>query len=87
MGIPLIKDKDGYIVKVHVKTGSKQSGIENIEGEQIKIRVTSQPHKGMANRELLEILSEFLSIPKSRLEILKGISSKQKIIKIRGDIN
>ncbi len=84
MEIPLIKDKDGYLLKVSVKTGSKKAGIEGIAEDIIKIRVKSQPHDGLANRELLEILSEFLNEPKSKMEIIKGLTSRNKIIRIKG---
>ncbi len=83
MEIPLIKDKDGYILKVSVKTGSKKAGIEGIDEDIIRIRVRSQPHDGAANIELLEILSEFLKEPKSKMEIIKGLTSKNKFIRIK----
>ncbi len=86
MDAPLIKDKDGYILKINVKTGSKKPGIEEIDKDIIKIRLKSQPHDGLANRELLEILSDFLNMPKSKIEIIKGLTSKNKIIKIKGNI-
>lgn len=86
MDVPFIKDKDGYILKINVKTGSKKPGIEEIDKDTIKIRLKSQPHDGLANRELLEILSDFLNIPKSKIEIIKGLTSKNKIIKIKGNI-
>lgn len=86
MRLPLFKDKDGYTIKVFVKTGSKAPGIEGIEEDILKIKLRAQPHNDLANKELIEILSEFLNIPKSRLEIVKGRKSKQKTIKIKGEV-
>lgn len=81
-----MKDKDRYILKVSVKTGSKKPGVEKIDKDKLKIRLKSQPYDGLANRELLEILSVLLSIPKSKIEIIKGITSKHKVIQIQGKI-
>ncbi|MFN3699766.1 MAG: DUF167 domain-containing protein [Dictyoglomus sp.] len=84
MEVPLIKDKEGYLLKIIVKTGSKKAGIEGIDQDTLKIRVRSQPHDGLANKELVEILSEFLKEPKSKIEIIKGLTSKNKLIRIKG---
>ncbi|WP_141266225.1 DUF167 domain-containing protein [Thermodesulfovibrio sp. Kuro-1] len=86
MEIPLSKDKDGYLLKVLVKTGTKIAGIEGIEGNTLKLRLAAQPHDGLANKELIEMLSEILNIPKSRIEIIKGKTSKHKIIKLKGEL-
>ncbi|GAB6183275.1 DUF167 domain-containing protein [Thermodesulfovibrio hydrogeniphilus] len=87
MEVPFLKDKDGYFLKIFVKPGAKTSGIEEIEGDTIKIKVRSQPHDGLANKELLEVLAEFLSVPKSKIEIARGKTSKHKIIRIKGEIS
>ncbi|ACI20543.1 DUF167 domain-containing protein [Thermodesulfovibrio yellowstonii] len=86
MEIPLSKDKDGYLLKVLVKTGAKITGIGGIEGNTLKLRLAAQPHDGLANKELIEMLSEILNIPKSRIEIIKGKTSKHKIIKLKGEL-
>lgn len=85
MKIPFSKDKDGYILKVFVKTGSKTAGIEGVEGDTVKLRLRSQPHNGVANKELVEMLSEILNVPKSRVEIIKGKTSRHKIVKVKGE--
>lgn len=86
MKIPFLKDKDGYILKVMVKTGARLSGIEGIEGDVLKIKLRAQPHDGMANKELVEMLSEIINVPKSKIEIIKGKTSRHKIIKIKGEL-
>lgn len=87
MKVPLIKGKEGYTLRVLVRTGSKNPGIELIDNETVRVRVRAQPHEGMANKELIEILSDYLGIAKSRLEISAGEKNKSKIIRIRGQID
>ncbi len=86
MKLPLIEDNDGYILKIIVKTGAKNPGIESIENDILKIRLKSLPKDGLANKELIEKLSEILKIPKSKIEIIKGLTSKIKTVKIKGQI-
>lgn len=83
MELPIYRDKDGYILKIQVKTGSKKNGVEGIENDVLKIKLKSQPVDGLANIELLEILAELLGVPKSKIEITKGAFCKYKIIKIK----
>jgi len=49
-----------------------------------KIKLTSPPVEGKANKALLELLSKKLRIPKSRLEIISGKGSRLKSIRILG---
>lgn len=86
MEIPFLKDKNGYFIRVHVKTGAKSSEIEGVEKDTVKVKVKAQPHDGQANKELIELLSEYLGVAKSKLEISKGTTSKNKIIRIKGDL-
>lgn len=86
MKIPFSKDKDGYTLKVVVKTGAKTAGIEEIEGDTVKLKLTAYPRDGAANKELIEMLSEILNVPKSRLEIIKGKTSRHKIVKLKGEL-
>lgn len=86
MRLPLSKDKDGYILKVTVKTGAKTAQVEGIEGDVLKLKLKAQPHDGLANKELVEMLSEILNTPKSKIEIIKGKTSRHKIIKIKGEL-
>ncbi len=87
MEVPFLKDKDGYFLKVFVRPGSKYSGIDEIKGDTIKIKIRSQPHDGLANKELVEVLAKFLNLPKSNIEIAKGKASKYKIIRIKGELS
>lgn len=83
----LHKTKDGLIINVTVKPGAKRTEIEGIENNVLKIKLKSPPHKGEANKELIEVLADYFGIAKSRLQIIKGYSSRYKIVKIEGDLD
>ena len=48
----------------------------------LKIYLTAVPVNGKANKELIKLLSKELNISKSRIGIIKGEKSKEKIIEI-----
>jgi len=53
-----------------------------INGNDIEIGVMSNPEKGKANMEIIKKISKFLDIPSSRVKILTGFSSRNKVIEV-----
>lgn len=47
-----------------------------------KIAVTVSPTNGLANRELVNYLSERLDIPKRSIEIIHGHGGRKKLLKL-----
>ena len=50
----------------------------------IKIQVAAAPVDGEANEKLVKFLAEILDVPKSRIEIVAGLSSREKLISVLG---
>lgn len=48
----------------------------------IKIKLTAAPVSGEANKKLIELLSKKFGIAKSKITIIKGKTSKNKVIEI-----
>lgn len=70
-------------MKVKVKISPNSKKAEVIEEDSfLKVKVDTTPHKGKANKRLIEILSEYFLVSKSQLRILKGEFSKDKLIEI-----
>ncbi len=65
-------------IKVKVKPGASKNEIKQIEVDYFEIRTTVIPEKGKANEKVLELLSEYLKIPKSRIKLVKGEKNKEK---------
>ena len=53
-----------------------------IHGAQITVGLTSKPKKGEANRELIKKLAKQFSVSSSRIKIVSGFTSKNKIVQI-----
>ena len=69
-------------VKLHPKSSRNQ--IVGREGDVIKVKVTSPPVDGKANKALIELLSKKLGIPKRKIGIITGKRSRLKSVYIRG---
>ncbi|MHA1301679.1 MAG: DUF167 domain-containing protein [Candidatus Helarchaeota archaeon] len=69
-------------IEILVKTNSKQQKILQISDNSYEVWLKSKPERGKANKELLKLLSNYFNVPESRIQIIKGIKSKNKIIRI-----
>lgn len=74
---------DGILIDIEVSTKSSKFEISryNEWRERIEIRIKSPPHKGKANKE---IIREFLRLTKRDIEIITGLKSQQKTLKVYG---
>ncbi|MFH0969449.1 MAG: DUF167 domain-containing protein [Patescibacteria group bacterium] len=72
------------MARIYVKVipESSHNKIEKISEEEYKIWLTAPPVDNKANRMLIQVLSEYLNIPKSSLAIIGGKTAKVKIIEI-----
>ncbi len=68
-------------IYVRVKPSSKKAGIEK-KGDTYIVRVKSPPVEGKANKELVEILSDYFGVPKSSIRIVRGMSGRNKVVEI-----
>ena len=50
----------------------------------LRVKVTVPPTKGKANKELIAFLSQLLDVGKSSVNIIKGHTSRNKLIAIDG---
>ncbi len=75
-------EKCRFLVKVSPR--SFRSECLGWEDNILKIKLRAIPDKGSANEELISFLSASLQIPKSRIILQKGHTSRLKQIEIQG---
>ncbi len=53
-----------------------------MEGDLAVVYVQSPPEKGRANEEAREILAEYFGVSKSRVRLVKGLRSREKVFEV-----
>lgn len=53
-----------------------------VDGNRILVGLTSKPRAGRANNELIRKLAKHFGVPPSKVRILAGFKSKNKIVEI-----
>lgn len=70
------------ILKIHLQPGAKKNEIVGMHGDAVKIKIKAPPVEGKANEALIEFLSETLGVARSKIEIVRGHTSRQKLVSI-----
>jgi len=70
------------LIKVKAKPRSKKEGVKEISKNYFEVRVNQPPEKGRANERIVELLAEYFDIPKSKVRLVKGETSKEKVFEI-----
>ena len=65
-----------------IQTRSSKNEVTGIYNDAIKIRLTSPPVDGAANKACLRFFSKWLNVVHSEISITRGHSSKNKIIEV-----
>ena len=60
--------------------GFKNKNTDNLP--ELRVYLTAVPVDGKANKELIKLLAEKLEVSKSKISIVKGEKSKEKIIEV-----
>ena len=67
---------------IKAKPNSKKEFVEKISDTNFVVAVKEPPIKGKANQAIIKALADFIGIAPSRLKIISGAVSRQKIIEI-----
>jgi uncharacterized protein len=77
---------DGVILSIKLQPRASKNEIVPHRGigNELRIRVTAPPVDSAANEALVRLLAEWLDCPRSRVELLRGQTSRHKVIKLHG---
>ncbi len=75
------------IVKIYLQPKASKNEIVGPYRDGIKVKVTAPPIEGKANDTLIQFLSKELGISPSSIEIMKGHHSREKTLKVSGDLD
>lgn len=70
------------IIEVKVQPKSSSNRIKLEPSGTLRAWVTAPPADGEANQAVIELIARQLGLPKSKLEIVSGLHSRQKKLRI-----
>jgi len=69
-------------INIKVKPNSRQEKVEKISTREFVLRVKAPAREGKANTAVIKLLSAYFGLAKSRINIVEGRSSKNKVVEI-----
>lgn len=84
MSLQIKTCKEGIQFAATIQPRSSKNSISGLHNNTLKIRLTSPPVEGAANRLCIKYLAEFLDISPSRVSIVQGLTGRNKTIRIEG---
>lgn len=84
MTLRITSTATGVCLEVQVQPRSSRNQVVGEQDGRLKIKLTAPPVEGEANQALVDFLAQLLRIPKKDIKLLKGESSRHKLIEIRG---
>jgi uncharacterized protein (TIGR00251 family) len=73
---------DGVVLTLHIQPRASKNEVCGVQGDALKIRLTSPPVDGAANKLCREFLADLFHVPKSAVDIISGEASRHKRVKI-----
>jgi uncharacterized protein (TIGR00251 family) len=80
----ITKVASGVILKIHLQPRASKTEICGIQGEELKVRVTSPPVDDAANKLCIEFFAGSFKLSKSAVTIISGHKSRHKRVHISG---
>ena len=74
----------GAVLTLRIIPRAHKNAIQGEHGDALKIRLCAPPVDGAANAALVEFLSDHFSIPRARIQLLSGATSRNKRVLFAG---
>ncbi len=82
--ILITEQAEGLVLAVRAQPGARKAAVLGEHAGALKIAVTAPPQDGRANQALLDLLRESLNLKRSQVELLAGMTSRDKRFLVRG---
>jgi hypothetical protein len=75
---------EGCTLQIRIHPGARKNAITGTHDNAVKISLTTPPIEGRANEALIAFLADQLHLPKSRIALITGTTSRNKTLRITG---
>ncbi len=80
----ITQDHDGVKFPIYVQPKASRNEICGLNGSELKVRLTSPPVDGAANKLCQEFLAKLFRVAKSNVRIISGEKSRHKTVAVTG---
>jgi uncharacterized protein (TIGR00251 family) len=82
-----VKEKKEIHLRIRVQPRSQKQRMEKTEAGEYRVWVISPPSKGEANKEVVEVISSYFDVPRTRIRIIGGHRSRHKsvVLELEGE--
>ena len=74
----------GAVLNLRIIPRASKNAIQGEHGDALKIRLCAPPVDGAANAALIEFLSDTFALPRARVQLLAGATSRSKRVLLSG---
>ena len=74
----------GAVLNLRIVPRAAKNAIQGEHGDALKIRLCAPPVDGAANAALVEFLSDAFALPRARVQLLAGATSRNKRVLLSG---
>jgi len=71
-------------LQVRLQPRASANAIAGVQDGVVRVRVTAPPVDGAANEALVRLLAKALSVGRGRVSIVRGRSSRNKVVRVEG---
>ena len=83
--MPFLTDTPaGAVLNLRIVPRAAKNAIQGEHGDALKIRLCAPPVDGAANAALIEFLADTFSLPRARVQLLSGQTSRNKRVLLSG---
>jgi hypothetical protein len=82
--IAVAEQADGLILPVRAQPGARRVGVQGEQAGALKVAVTAPAQDGRANEALTHALRDALGLKRSQVQLVGGLTSRDKRFLIRG---
>lgn len=82
----LRRDGDDLILRVRVQPRASRNEILDVRDARLRVRTTAPPADGKANKAVIKLLSDYLGIAPSKISLDRGMTQRDKQLRIRGPV-
>jgi len=75
---------DGVLISLKVQPRASRNEIGDVLGSELRVKVSAPPVDSAANEAVVRLIAETLNVPRNRVELVRGQTSRHKAVRISG---